>query len=268
MNLQARSLLLGLSCHCDGEWEQVFRILKTKERITEDEVNEAFMKTDASFTTIVDEDYAESFKEIYHPPFLLYYYGNFSLLTDPRRISVVGTREPSSYQASSTDKIVREICRHYNGDVTIVSGMAKGLDGVAMRAAMKEGASVIAILGSGIDNPYPRENTDIYEYCKSGKGLVISEYPKDVDPIGDHFVFRNRLIAALGQIALIMGGKRASGTSTTVKYATELGREMFALPCNVTGDDLTNSLIADGVRPLLNSADVISELDTINKVNK
>ncbi len=268
MNLEARSLLLGLSCHCDGEWEQVYRILKTKERISEDEVNEAFMITDASFTTIVDEDYADSFKEIYHPPFLLYYYGNFSLLSAPKRISVVGTREPSSYQTTYTDKFVSEICHHYEGDVTIISGMARGLDAVAMRAAMKEGAPVVAVLGSGINNPYPKENKDIYEYCKSGKGLVISEYPNDVDPIGDHFVFRNRLIAALCQVALIMGGKKASGTSTTVRYATELGREIFALPCNISGDDITNSLIADGVRPLLSADDVISELDSINKISR
>jgi DNA processing protein len=138
--------------------------------------------------------------------------------------------------------------------------MAYGLDQVCMKAAMRVGAPVVSIIGSGIDLPYPSENDGLYDYCKSGKGLVISEYPLTREAQPKNFIFRNRLLAACSPIIFVGGGKNLSGTSATVRMALERGKEITALPCNVTGNDLSNTLIKDGATSILSSEDLIKEL--------
>jgi DNA processing protein len=121
-------------------------------------------------------------------------------------------------------------------------------------------APIISVIGSGIDNPYPSDNDGIYDYCKSGKGLVISEYPGKVSAKPENFLFRNRLLSSLSEVMFVAGGKNRSGTSSSVRLALEDNREILALPCDITGDDLTNSLISDGALSVLSASDLVNSL--------
>ncbi len=257
---KAREIVLGLSVRCRGEWKEIYDIIEKKKKIEDEEIQEAIRNQKSSFVCITDESFPECLKNVYQPPFLLYYYGDISLLSRRRRLTAIGTRAPNSYQEKMMKKLIGETIEHFNGDLVVVSGMAIGLDGIAMKEAMHRGAPIIAVLGSGIDAPYPSENIDIYDYCRSGKGLVLSEYPGKTEPLASHFTFRNRILAATGKVCFIGGGKIRSGTSSTARQALELGRDILALPCDVSGDDLTNSLIQDGARPVLSYVDIVEAI--------
>lgn len=261
MMISAREIVLALSIRCDGEWKSVYDIILKKKRLTDEEAKEAILKEKAPYKAIVDKDYPDFFKNVYQPPFLFYYYGNYDLLTARRKLTVVGTRNPTDYQRRTVPFLLEEAFSKSKVPITIVSGMAVGIDAMSMRMAMRHNLGVIAVLGSGIDHVYPEESKDIYDYCKSGKGLVISEYPLDTPPKASHFTFRNRLLAACSPVCFVGGGSRKSGSASTARHALELGKDILALPCDVTGDDLTNSLIQDGAGPVLSGRDIVEALE-------
>ena len=256
----AREILLTLSFKYKGDWMKVYEAIKKKEPIKDEEKKEAIDKTKANFVTLVDPDYPEFLKTISQPPFLFYYYGDKSLLLEKYRLTVVGTRHPSLYQTEKVYSLLAEAEKRLNNKIVVVSGMAIGVDASGMRAALACGGKYIGILGSGIDNPYPTANEDLYKLAKQGKGLIISEYPLAEEAKPQNFLFRNRLLAAFSDVLMVGGGKNKSGTSVSVKYALDFNKEVLALPCNVTGDDLTNSLIQDGARSVLGVDDIISAL--------
>lgn len=259
-----REILLTLSYLCDGDWKKMLDIIQHKKIVPSDEqVLEASSKLKASFITIIDENYPKCLKECNCPPMVLYYYGNINLLENQYKITCVGTRNPTLYQSEKCASLIFDAEKEFNNELCVISGMANGLDQVFMEECMNASAPIISVIGSGIDNPYPKNNNSIYEYCKSGKGLVLSEYPLDINAEKSNFVFRNRLLAALSNILFVGGGKKQSGTSTTVKYALDLGKEVCALPCNVTGDDLTNDIIKSGATSILSSKDLIEEIREI-----
>lgn len=259
-NFKARDIVLALSVKCRGEWKDIYDIIEKKKRISDEEIQDALRNLNSSFVCITDDSFPDCVKSVYQPPFLLYYYGNYSLVSRKRKLAAVGTRTPSEYQEKMTKKLIGETIDHFEGDVVIVSGMANGLDSIAMRQAMRRGTPIIGILGSGIDNPYPENNRDIYDYCRDGKGLILSEYPTTIEPLPQHFTFRNRLIAAVGDVCFIDGGKIRSGTASTARQALELGKDILALPCDISGDDLTNSLIKDGAHSVLDAMDIVQSL--------
>lgn len=256
----AREIVLGLSVKNQGEWKDIYATIEKKKRIQDEEIEEAVRSLKSSFVCITDESFPECLKTVYQPPFLLYYYGDYSLLNKSKRLTAIGTRSPTPYQEEMTKKLIGETIDYFNGDIVIVSGMATGLDSLAMRQAIRRGSPLIAILGSGIDYPYPSCNQDIYDYCKAGKGLLLSEYPAKCEPKANHFTFRNRLLAGVGKCCFIGGGKTRSGSASTARQALECGKEILALPCNVTGDDLTNSLIQDGAKPVLSYVDIVESV--------
>ncbi len=260
MHFQARDIILALSIHCDGEWKQIYDIVAKKIHFSDEAFRQEIEKEKAPFLCLTDEDYPDYFKIIHQPPFLLYYYGNVDLLKKGPRMTVVGTRHPNDYQKGAIPALLKECFERLKNRLVVVSGMAEGIDSLAMRTAMEQGLPVVGILGSGIDNPYPERSRDIYEYCKSGKGLVLSEYPLTAQPLASHFTFRNRLLAACGDLLFVGGGKNRSGTSSTARQALEMGKDILALPCNVSGDDLTNALIRDGARPVLDGKDIADAL--------
>lgn len=255
-----RETLLNLSTICNGDYEKMISMIKNKERVKDDYMAD----TNCKFITLLDEVYPSVFKHINKPPILLYYYGNISLLEEKNKLTVVGSREPTDYQKEMTKKLVGEVIDKMNGNVTIVSGMAKGIDQIAMLEAVKRNTKLISIIGSGIDNPYPQDNNGIYEYCKSDKGLILSEYPLYYTAKKEDFLFRNRLLAAICKCLLVTGAKRRSGTSSTIRYAIEDGKDILALPCNISieNDDLTNSLIQEGAKVVLTSDDIIDSLSS------
>ena len=261
MDFKARSIRTALSKNCKGDWKKRYEKRKKKEARSKEEIEGAFYDRKAKVLIIGDEDYPEYFTHCLYPPRVLYYYGNLSLLFSRYRLTCVGTRTPTIYQYDTCYRLIKEREEKRKNSVTVVSGRAIGLDEACRRAARDKGAGVIAVLGSGIDFCYPDKNKDIYEYCKSGKGLVLSEYPSSLPPEKENFLFRNRLRASLSEVIFIGGGSSLrSGTKSLVRLGLERNKEILALPCNVTGDDLTNLIIKDGADVVLSSTDLIDQL--------
>lgn len=256
MNVNVRDILFALSDKNDGDYRRLFNDIKDKKMIQEGDLDLSHQKNDSNFLTILDDTYPECFKQVSCPPIVLYYYGDLSLLDRRYRLTVIGSRESREYQLSRCEEIISSLEDKFDDQLVIVSGMARGIDSKAMRAAMKKSAPVISVLGCGIDNIYPKESEDIYSYCKSGKGLILSEYPRDCKANKSNFTFRNRLMAALSPSLLVLSGKIKSGSATTVKYALDLSKDIMALPCDEDGDSLTNSIIKEGAFLISSATDV------------
>ena len=252
-----REILHYFSLKHDGNWDKIFEAIKNHVPFDEEEYNK--IKDNNKYVTILDESYPDSLKIINNPPFVLYYYGDLDLLSSKYRLSSIGTRKPTLYQDKETYNLISEVEKELNSEVTIISGMAKGLDTTSMQAAIDKKAPVIAVLGTNIDQIYPIESQEVYNYCKNN-GLIISEYPLNYSSTPEDFIKRNRIIAGISDVIFVGGGKTKSGTATTIRYAIDNNKDILALPCNNSGDDLTNTLISDGADIVLSSKDIINAL--------
>lgn len=193
--------------------------------------------------TCEDEDYPTLLNQISDSPVMLYLKGDRSIL---RKIcvAVVGSRNMTRYGQCVTEKLVSGMVPY---DVAVVSGLARGIDTVAHRAALNGGGSTIAVLGSGIDVVYPPENYSLYEEIAS-KGLIISEYPLGTKPNNFQFPERNRIIAGISKGTLVTEAGKKSGSLITVDLALEAGRDVFAVPSNI------NSKYGEGCNELIKNA--------------
>jgi DNA processing protein len=177
---------------------------------------------------------------------------------DHLAISVVGSRRTSSYGRSVTEKITRELVRH---GVTIVSGMARGIDSVAHQSAISGGGRTIAILGCGVDVIYPPENRSLFEQILD-HGAVLSEFPMGSPPEASHFPKRNRVISGLSLGVVVVQAGARSGSLITAGYALEQGREVFAVPGNVgfEGSLGAHHLIKEGAKLVESGEDILEEI--------
>lgn len=183
-------------------------------------------KTQCSIITILDQAYPFMLKTIKDPPLVLYTIGNNELLSCSPCISVIGTRRPTSEAKQKTNFIVKPLVEE---GWVIISGMAKGIDTYAHKVALAQNGKTVAVLGSGFEHIYPKENEDLFtEICKSG--IVLSEYPPNVVASRHHFPERNRLISGLTFGTLVIEATEKSGTLITVDQALDQGREVYALP--------------------------------------
>ena len=204
--------------------------------------------------------YPERLYDIPDPPMLLFTSGDKELLRGMGpAIAVVGARKASTYGKTMTDRLAGELAA---AGVTIVSGMALGVDGTAHRAALAAGGRTIAVLGSGINVPYPRENYDIYHDIRAGGGVVISENGLDVKPEAFRFPYRNRIISGLSDGVLVVEAREKSGSLITADQALEQGRDVYALPGRVTDSCSSgcNALIRMGAMCVTSSVDILDEL--------
>lgn len=208
--------------------------------------------------TIQDARYPDRLKNIDAPPCLLYYKGNMPVFDEEIAISIIGTRRPSAYGSLTAERIAFDIAR---GGGYVVSGMAAGLDAAAHFGALKAGRPTAAVLGGGVDVIYPKENTSLYEDIVTA-GVVLSEYPPGTEPRADHFPQRNRIISGLSLGVLVIEAPARSGTLITANYASDQGRDLFAVPGPIDAPMSigTNALIRDGYAKLTACAwDVLSE---------
>lgn len=245
-------ILLYFSLKYKGQFDLIYKALERKERVDESLKEELFKTIKSSYTTISD-DYPQQLKYINCPPFVLYYYGSLSLL-DKDCIAVIGKRDCSEYGVQATRVLVKELVKN---DIVIVSGMAKGIDGVSHRTAIRSKGHTVAVLGSGIDYPYPPMNEDLYYVLKNE--LVLSEYPGSTPPRKDHFPKRNRIIAGLSQKLLVTEADLKSGTMITVGFALEQGEDVFAVPGRVYDSKGCNALIQQGAKLVINVEDILEE---------
>lgn len=221
-------------------------------------------KNQIKILTLDDDEYPEMLKYIYDPPLVLYVRGSIPKLNT---IAVVGSRKASGYGIETAVKLSSDLV--LSGFV-VVSGMARGIDTAAHCGALKENGFTMAILGCGVDIPYPPENHSLMERIVES-GAVISEYPPGTSPAPYHFPSRNRIISGMSLGTLVVEAGMKSGSLITVKYALEQGREVFAVPGNINyyNSEGTNRLIKDGAKMVLNVNDVLEELSFgISPINR
>jgi len=215
-------------------------------------------KSGVKIITLFDKDYPQILKEIPAPPIVLYVLGSI-MGDDSLAVGVVGSRCASYYGLSSTEKFSSELASY---GITIVSGLARGIDTCAHRAALKAKARTIAVMGSGFNHIYPEENADLVKdiaLC----GAVISEFPMEEMPLPQNFPRRNRIISGLSKGILITEAAKNSGALITADFALEQGREVFALPGRIDSANSagTNKLLKQGAKLVTNCQDIFEELN-------
>ncbi|WP_240660896.1 DNA-processing protein DprA [Peribacillus frigoritolerans] len=207
--------------------------------------------------TIFDDEYPFLLKQIFDPPWVLYFKGDKKLLTRKNTLGVVGTRKPTSYGLEALKTILLPLVKK---KFVIISGMAAGIDAESHKITLREGGDTIGVLGGGLKQIYPKSNFTLAEEIKN-KGLLISETPPEVKAEPWMFPLRNRIISGLSQGVFVVEAKERSGSLITAQAALEHGREVFALPGNVTSPESlgTNQLIYDGAKLVFSSRQIEEE---------
>jgi DNA processing protein len=206
-----------------------------------------------------DAAYPPLLGQLHDPPLQLYLRGDASpaLLARPA-VAIVGARSCSAYGAEVARTLGRELAA---SGVVVVSGLARGIDGEAHRGALDVQGPTVAVLGCGIDRDYPRSHADLARRVVA-VGLIVSEYPPGVEPAPWRFPARNRIIAGLCLATVVVEARERSGALITADFALELGREVFAVPGEITAARSagTNNLLRQGAAPLLGVDDVFEAL--------
>lgn len=209
--------------------------------------------------SIKEGDYPELLRHISKPPLFLYYKGNLEIINQ-RTIGVVGTRRMTNYGKSATKKIVKGLVE---SDVTIVSGLAAGVDGIAHKTALDYSGKTIAVVGSGLDIKYPSANVKLWDKI-SEKGVIFSEYPPGTQPFSWNFPKRNRIIVGLSKGIAVMESYEKGGALLSAEFAVDENRDVFAVPGFISYDSFRgcNNLIKNSKAKLINDANDI--LDDYN----
>lgn len=203
-------------------------------------------------------NYPTLLQSIPQPPQALYYKGAppQEVLGTKLAVAIVGSRKISPYGKLVTSKLAQELSRH---KVVIVSGLAFGVDAQAHQAAVAEGKAVVAVLACGLDAIYPASHYQLAQKIIECGGSIVSEYPDGVPPLKANFIARNRIISGLSHGVLITEAAERSGSLHTANFALEQGREVFAIPGNITSPTSlgTNNLIKTGATPVTNTQDIL-----------
>jgi DNA processing protein len=222
---------------------------------------ERLEQLNAHVITLEDEDYPDLLREIHDPPIALYVRGDLSKAYAQPCLAVVGSRRCSTYGVNAAQMLARELAA--NG-ITIVSGLARGIDAAAHRGALEvaeAGGQTIAIVGTGLETTYPKEHKKL-EAQIIASGAVLSEFPLGTPPLPQNFPYRNRILSGLCFGVLIVEAAEHSGSLITARLAYEQGREVFAVPGNITSQTSfgPNYLIKDGAKLVQQWRDVVEEL--------
>ncbi|MBI4731455.1 MAG: DNA-protecting protein DprA [Chloroflexi bacterium] len=211
-----------------------------------------------SILTWDDDLYPPRLKEIDQPPPVLYVRGTLTK-EDAWAVAVVGTRRVSAYGRQVTEDLASFLAA--NG-VTVVSGLARGVDAIAHQSALKAGGRTLAVLGCGVDRVYPPEHQQLAEKMMSS-GAIVSDYAPGTPPDASNFPPRNRIISGLSMATVVVEAGDTSGALITAQFAVDQGREVFAVPGNILAPQSkgTNRLIAQGARPMLSGRDLLDILN-------
>lgn len=239
--------------------QHLFRLRK---QIQPDNLLEQVHRLGAWVTTLADDTYPQLLKETEGCPAVLYVKGTWTS-QDQLAVAVVGTRKASNYGAEMTRRLVAGMVQ---AGVTIVSGLAHGIDIAAHQETLKSGGRTIAVLGCGIDVAYPSEHRQ--EMAKIVEhGAILTEFPPGTQPMPTHFPTRNRIISGLSLGVLVVEAPEKSGALQTASFAGEQGRDVFAVPGNVTSPNSvgTNLLIQDGAKLVMKADDILKELNLLQR---
>jgi DNA processing protein len=233
-------------------------LLKAREKLDLDAEVERLAIAGAHLLTWDDADYPPHLRQVYNAPPVLYVRGRIEK-RDEWAVAVVGTRRASVYGKEATRMIATGLA---HAGVTVVSGMARGVDTVAHLACLEAGGRTIAVLGCGVDVVYPADNARLAAEIAE-RGALVSEYGLGTQPEGRNFPARNRIISGLTLGTVVVEAGLPSGARITADFAAEQGREVFAVPGNVfnRGSRGTNLLIQQGAKLVCNAADILEELN-------
>lgn len=217
---------------------------------------EATDKKGYSVLTIDGDGYPELLKEIFDPPLVLYCAGKSGVLNEVA-VAIVGARKPTPYGRAVTEKLSEDLASR---GVVVVSGMARGIDSMAHTGALR-GGKTVAVLGSGLENIYPRENRRLFDKIVE-TGAVLTEFPPDSPPLSLHFPLRNRIISGLSLALVVVEASRRSGSLISARLALEQNRDVMAVPGNITSplSQGTNWLVKTGAKPVESWEDIAEEL--------
>lgn len=221
-------------------------------------------KLNIKYVTILDDNYPKRLKNIFNPPAIIYFKGNY-LDNFSNILAIVGTRKPSNYGLWVTNEIIKQLSKY---NISIVSGMALGIDRKVHESSIAYNIPTIGVLASSADIIYPIRNKDLYYEMKNQ--LLISEFPLNTNPIKRNFVSRNRIISGLAFGTLVIEAQDRSGSLITANYALEQSRELYAIPGNINNINShgTNMLIKKGAKLVSSAEDIIEEIGFISEVNK
>lgn len=261
---------IGFSQKLSNDFEkfrQTFDLENYQERLN---------KFNIGYLTVEDKNYPERLKNIDDPPFLIYYLPAKTSAYDSRlpklsdlseiSIAVVGTRKMSSYGKAVTEKLVANLV---DAGLTIISGLALGIDAIAHKTALSANGATIGVLGGGLNKIYPPSNTHLaQEIVGSNRGVLVSEYPLDYPAMPQNFPTRNRIISGLSQAVLVIEGTDKSGTLLTASLAAKQGRDVFAVPGPITNPTsrAPHILIKQGAKLVEKVEDILEELKIESRI--
>lgn len=266
--------LIAVFDNLDNAWQADNEALKTtgwdekviqefltwKEKINEEKIAKILEQENIYCLTKDDEEYPELLKQIYDPPFCLFVRGNLDMIKFP--VAVVGTRKFTNYGKQVTEEIIFELAKQ---GITIVSGLALGIDGIAHETTINAGGKTIAVLGTGINRKhvYPASHYQLSEKIIASGGALVSEYPPGALPSKYSFPRRNRIIAGLSIGTLVIEAPEDSGALITSQYALDNNREVFAIPQNINSVNSAggNNLLKNGAHLVTKAEDILEVLN-------
>ena len=213
--------------------------------------------------SILDSEYPDSIRHIEDPPPILFYQGNLEVLNHKRRIAMVGSRSASYTGLRNTRSIANELSSQ---GVSIISGLAYGIDTQSHRGCLDGGSPTIAVVGSGLDKTYPDGNLSLKIEIVEKNGVIVSEYAPTVKPYGYHFPYRNRIISGLSHAVVLMEARIRSGSMTTIDHALKQGKDVFCYP----GDpesilfEGNRILLRDGARFFTTAKDILEDMNWLD----
>ena len=234
------------------------RILQARQNVDLEKLWAKLESQGIKILTWEDETYPQRLKEIEQPPPVLYIRGDY-LPDDLFAVAIVGTRRVTPYGRQITEELATYLAAH---GITIISGLARGVDALAHQTVLKAGGRTIGVLGSGVDKIYPPEHRALAEKMM-GSGAILSDYAPGTPPDASNFPPRNRIISGLSLAVVVIEAGETSGALITAEFAAEQGREVFAVPGSILAPQSkgTNKLIQNGALPLLSVNDLMQVLD-------
>jgi DNA processing protein len=220
---------------------------------------ERVKKAGGDILILDDGSYPDLLRQIDDPPITLYVRGDWQACLEQPCVGVIGSRNCSTYGKNSAEMLSRELAAR---GITIVSGLARGIDTSAHRGAIEAKGRTIGVLGTGLDSIYPKENTRLAEEILEKGGALFTQFPLGTPPLKDNFPYRNRIISGLSLGVLIVEASERSGSLITARLAMEQNREVMAVPGNITSGNSfgTNYLIKAGAKLVQQWQDVVAEL--------
>lgn len=246
--------------HIDGlSIKKSENFMRERAKINIDEKFELIEKHGVKFLTFENEKYPERLKEIYNPPAVLYYKGDLTRVNFNRTLAVVGSRRASSYAKDALKKVLSGL---FNTDITIVSGLASGIDTTAHEIAIANGLTTIGVIASGFDYTYPAANKHLYEKIENEFGLIFTEYYPTFEPLKYRFPQRNRIVSGLCAGTVVAEASMKSGALITANLTLEQGRELMCIPGLITNPNTEGiyKLIKNGASIVTETADILNTL--------